>query len=101
MCFDAGWAVALACYPPFVQSALDAYCTYHSPANAWGVFFKDSPRWLFWAWGTCILVLSTLYSWATVCFGLRFSNLTNRVSQCYACVEHFVCFHERGWCAVL
>jgi hypothetical protein len=25
-------------------------------------------------------VLSTLYSWATVSFGLRFSNLTNRVS---------------------
>lgn len=72
--------MALSCYPPFVYSALDAYCTYHSPENAWGVYYRDSPRWLFWLWGLSILVLSTIYSWATVVFGMRFSNLTNRVS---------------------
>lgn len=79
--FAAGWAVALSCYPPFVQSMLDAYCTYHSPQNAWGLYFKQSPRWLFWSWGISILVLSTIYCWATVMFGVRFSNLTNRVSS--------------------
>jgi hypothetical protein len=78
--------VALACYPPFVQSVLDAYCTYHSPDNAWGVYFKHSPRWLFWAWGTSILVLSSIYSWATIAFGMRFSNLTNRVRSCLSSV---------------
>lgn len=77
-----GWAVALACYPPFVYSALDAYCTYNSPDNAWGVYFAAAPRWLFVAWGLAILGLSGVYCWATVIFGLRFSNLTNRVRAC-------------------
>lgn len=81
VCVCTGWAVALACYPPFVHSALDAYCTYHSPKNAWGVYFKHSPRWLFWCWGTGILALSTVYTWATIVFGMRFSNLTNRVRE--------------------
>lgn len=64
-----------------MHSALDAYCTYHSPKNAWGIYFKHSPRWLFWCWGTAILALSTVYSWATIVFGMRFSNLTNRVRE--------------------
>lgn len=78
-CYITGWAAALSCYPPFVYSVLDAYCTYNSPQNAWGFYLKDAPRWLFWMWGSTILILSTIYSWATVAFGMRFSNLTNRV----------------------
>lgn len=75
-----------------MYSALDAYCTYHSSHNAWGVYFKHSARWIFWLWGSCILALSCIYSWATVAFGMRFSNLTNRVSDSWWGVGWTVCW---------
>ena len=31
-----------------------------------------------WVWGTVLVVLTAIYAWATVAFGLRFSNLTYR-----------------------
>lgn len=64
-----------------MYSVLDAYCTYNSPKNAWGVLYAHSPRWFSCLWGLTILLLSGIYCWATIIFGLRFSNLTNRVSS--------------------
>jgi len=31
-----------------------------------------------WIWGGLLVVLTGIYAWATVAFGLRFSNLTHR-----------------------
>jgi protein-S-isoprenylcysteine O-methyltransferase Ste14 len=33
---------------------------------------------LLWAWGGLLVVLTGIYAWATVAFGIRFSNLTYR-----------------------
>jgi len=68
-----GWAVALSCYPPF-NSVLGTYMP-----------FKDAPQLHGWASPTVdlwvrggMVFLFTIYAAATVAFGPRFSNLTNR-----------------------
>jgi protein-S-isoprenylcysteine O-methyltransferase Ste14 len=33
---------------------------------------------LLWIWGTAQVLLTAIYAWATIAFGLRFSNLTYR-----------------------
>ena len=71
-----GWWVALLCYEPFSRSVFPAYFAYGS-GPAWGHWFADQP--LGYAlWGSLILALTAVYTWATVSFGLRFSNLTHR-----------------------
>lgn len=85
-----GWAVCLVCYEPFVTGTLRAYFSYDGDKLYWGdVFSPFAP--LYVAWGTAILVLIGIYLWATVAFGLRFSNLTNRgiiTSGPYRWVKH-------------
>lgn len=79
-----GWAVALACYPPF-NNVLGTYLPLetgpqHIQSPDWHLVFKAVTVFLF-----CI------YSSATVAFGFKFSNLTNRgiVSRGpYAYVRH-------------
>ncbi len=72
-----GWVVALACYVPFWQSMLYAHF----------FAYDNGPNWTRWlqghdvllvAWGVSILSLMAIYSLATVCLGIRFSNLTYR-----------------------
>ncbi|MEM1159016.1 MAG: hypothetical protein AAGH72_12265 [Verrucomicrobiota bacterium] len=71
-----GWLVTLICYPPFLSLMGQSY--YHFKAEQdWQVFLIDYPL-LYVAWGTTILFSLFFYVWATVCFGCRFSNLTNR-----------------------
>jgi protein-S-isoprenylcysteine O-methyltransferase Ste14 len=71
-----GWYVALQCYQPF-WGALSANYFAYSGAYTW-------ERWqwgyhdLYVLWGILILILLSIYSWASISFGLRFSNLTNR-----------------------
>lgn len=66
-----GWAIALSCYPPF-NNVLGTYMP-----------FKDAPAAHFgpvadlWIRGGMVF-LFTIYAAATVAFGPRFSNLTNR-----------------------
>lgn len=84
-----GWAAALACYPPFNRT-LDAYLPYGGGGHPWMDLAAGRP-WLWASWGAAILVLVWIYVWATVAFGLRFSNLTNRGILChgpYAWVRH-------------
>lgn len=71
-----GWVVALVCYPPFWFGVSDAYFAY-DPDWQWGAWLWDSPV-LYTIWGCLILLAVGVYVWATVAFGLRFSNLTNR-----------------------
>jgi protein-S-isoprenylcysteine O-methyltransferase Ste14 len=72
-----GWLICLVCYQPFVNGSLNAYFNYNKDDLYWGAVFARWPA-LYVAWGTAILVLVGIYVLATVAFGLRFSNLTNR-----------------------
>lgn len=70
-----GWGVAIMCYPPFWDVFGREYMLFND-TRPWGEWFWDS--WVYPIWGGIILILVSVYSWATVSFGLRFSNLTNR-----------------------
>jgi protein-S-isoprenylcysteine O-methyltransferase Ste14 len=71
-----GWVVALVCYQPFYSMVGDQYLAY-SEGRSWSFWLAAFPV-VGWIWGAVTLVLVFIYAWATVVFGLRFSNLTNR-----------------------
>ncbi len=71
-----GWLVAVMCYPPFWTALHEKYFTYGGAVN-WQGYFAGLPA-LQVLWGTAILFLLSIYVWATVIFGCRFSNLTHR-----------------------
>lgn len=78
--FVAGWLAALLCYPPFVWGIIGAngqILSYETGTPGWAHWFAGSPA-LLWGWGALLLVLTGIYAWATVVFGVRFSNLTYR-----------------------
>lgn len=77
--FLAGWIAALLCYPPFVYGVMDAggLLAYEVNAPGWRHWLADSPL-LLSLWGGWLVMLTGIYAWATVVFGLRFSNLTYR-----------------------
>ena len=70
-----GWMVALACYPPFNQIT-DTYLPY---SRSLGIpWFEHPGAWLDILCKLGVLILMGIYAWATMAFGCRFSNLTNR-----------------------
>jgi len=71
-----GWASAIVCYPPLNVVVLQQWLSYNDGID-WSAWLADWPL-LSFAWGIAILLSVTLYVSATVSFGLRFSNLTNR-----------------------
>ena len=71
-----GWFVALQCYQPFWNALSGHYFSYSS-GYEWHMWLDESPI-IFTIWGTIILALVAVYSWASLYFGIRFSNLTNR-----------------------
>jgi hypothetical protein len=71
-----GWAVALVCYEPFWGFAEPHYFNYYGTIR-WDTWLNDLP-WLRVPWGLAILGLMGVYTWATLAFGFRFSNLTHR-----------------------
>jgi protein-S-isoprenylcysteine O-methyltransferase Ste14 len=73
----AGWAAALICYPPFILMEAGGPLDYHPGTADWAHWFAGHP-WLLGATGAVLVVLTGVYAWATVAFGPRFSNLTNR-----------------------
>lgn len=85
-----GWFVALICYPPF-NVFFEGSCLQMAYTSSW-------PKEMFAAYpvisivaSALIVVLMAVYSWSTVMFGLRFSNLTNRGIICsgpYKFVRH-------------
>ncbi|GAB5347836.1 methyltransferase family protein [Alteriqipengyuania sp. 357] len=77
--FLAGWLAALLCYPPINHGLLSAggLLDYQANAPGWRYWLADSPM-LLAIWGGWLVVLTGTYAWATVVFGLRFSNLTYR-----------------------
>jgi hypothetical protein len=72
-----GWVVALACYPPFALMGAGGPLDYRAGAPEWTHWVAGAPA-LAALWGGAIVALTFVYAWATVVFGLRFSNLTHR-----------------------
>lgn len=75
--YMAGWVAALICYPPFILMGKGGPLDYHRDTASWDMWFAGNGA-LLWIWGGILLALTVIYAWATVAFGLRFSNLTHR-----------------------
>lgn len=73
----AGWVAALMCYPPFILMGDDGPLNYHINTADWSYWFEGQPA-ILWVWGGILVILTGIYAWATVAFGIRFSNLTHR-----------------------
>lgn len=72
-----GWVCALACYSPFWTGLIyQQYFPYNTNSN-FETVLADSP-YLLIACAASILILTAIYSFATVAMGYRFSNLTYR-----------------------
>ena len=71
------WVAALMCYPPFILMGGGAVIDYHQGTQDWSAWLAGHTA-LLWVWGGCLVALTAIYAWATVAFGLRFSNLTYR-----------------------
>jgi protein-S-isoprenylcysteine O-methyltransferase Ste14 len=72
-----GWTAALICYQPFWKMFGDLYLGYWSDGD-WQSKLSPHHSTLLIACGVGILVFETIFVWATISFGLRFSNLTHR-----------------------
>ena len=75
--FAAAWMAALMCYPPIILMSDGGPMDYHPGTQEWDVWFQYHPVLLVLI-GTVLVALTAIYAWATMAFGLRFSNLTNR-----------------------
>ena len=70
-----GWAICMMCYPPFLSVFINQYLAMNSQ-NAIQIL-TDKPV-LQAVWGCVALILLTVYAWASIAFGCRFSNITHR-----------------------
>ncbi|RDC60399.1 hypothetical protein HME9302_01606 [Alteripontixanthobacter maritimus] len=82
----AGWVAALMCYPPFVFAFMGGegslagglgVIAYEVNTPGWGYWLGGSAT-LLWIWCAWLAILTAIYAWATLAFGIRFSNLTYR-----------------------
>lgn len=74
--YTSAWVFALICYPPFLLMGTDGPLDYRGEFS-WVGWFAGNDAVLA-LWGAGLVMLSAFYAWATVIFGLRFSNLTHR-----------------------
>ena len=72
----AGWLVAIACYDPFWPGLFDSFFRY-TQERSWGLWLEAYPV-LYTLWAAAILIVLSIYGWAALSFGIRFSNLTHR-----------------------
>jgi protein-S-isoprenylcysteine O-methyltransferase Ste14 len=75
--YMAGWTAALICYPPFIMMDDGRPFDYRPGTADWTHWMQGHPT-LLGITGAVLVVLTGIYAWSTVAFGLRFSNLTNR-----------------------
>ncbi len=105
--FLAGWLAALVCYPPFVWGIIgngDVLSYEHNVSN-WSHWIGDSQA-LLWIWAGWLVFLTACYAWATVAFGIRFSNLTYRgvlTNGPYRFTRHpaYLSKNLFWWCSVM
>ena len=104
--FLAGWLAALLCYPPFATGFMTGgILAYEVDTPGWTNLLAGSPV-LLGIWGAWLVLLTAIYAWATVAFGLRFSNLTYRgviTNGPYRWTRHpaYVSKNLFWWCATL
>lgn len=94
-----GWLICLMCYQPFLSVYMRFYLSYGS--NDWYVALAGHPT-LQVVWGTTALVLLAGYTWASINFGCRFSNITHRgvlTKGMYRFTKHpaYVCKNTYWW----
>jgi protein-S-isoprenylcysteine O-methyltransferase Ste14 len=85
-----GWLVCLACYPPLWPVIYESYLAYGDDSY-WQDWLSGTPDAVQWIWGGAIVFFTGVYLWATISFGVRFSNLTNRgiiTNGPYALLKH-------------
>ncbi|GAA4644206.1 isoprenylcysteine carboxylmethyltransferase family protein [Pontixanthobacter gangjinensis] len=81
--FLAGWVAALMCYPPVAYGIINningqlGMLVYEVNTPGWTHWFADNNLMLY-LWAFWLIILTGIYAWATVAFGIRFSNLTYR-----------------------
>jgi protein-S-isoprenylcysteine O-methyltransferase Ste14 len=75
--YAAGWMAALICYPPFIMMNNGGPLDYHMGTAEWTYWFDGMPL-VMALIGIVLVALTAIYAWATVAFGMRFSNLTHR-----------------------
>ena len=75
--YASGWIAALMCYPPFIMMGDAGPLNYHVNAAEWDYWLKDYQI-LLYSNAAIMVFLTGVYAWATIAFGLRFSNLTDR-----------------------
>ena len=70
---------ALVCYPPFVFGIIsnDGVIGYEYNTADWAYWMQGHTT-VMWIWAGWLGFLTAFYAWATVAFGMRFSNLTYR-----------------------
>ncbi|WP_374524727.1 isoprenylcysteine carboxylmethyltransferase family protein [Sphingopyxis sp.] len=71
-----GWVAALACYPPFILMS-GGPLDYEVNSADWGYWLAGHDT-LMTVWAVVLAALVGVYAWATMAFGIRFSNLTHR-----------------------
>ncbi len=105
--FLGGWLAALICYPPFVWGIIGngQVLSYEHNVEGWGFWFDGSPT-LLWVWAAWLVFLTAVYAWATVAFGIRFSNLTYRgvlTNGPYRYTRHpaYLSKNLFWWCSVM
>jgi protein-S-isoprenylcysteine O-methyltransferase Ste14 len=74
--FLAGWLVTLVCYEPF-NHVIGGQVLRYNTGLYWYDWFGEVPL-LAVPWAVAILASFATWVWATACFGVRWSNLTNR-----------------------
>lgn len=81
--FLAGWVAALICYPPMVFAFMGSIngqlgmIAYEVNTPGWAHWFAGNNLMLY-LWAFLLMFLTGVYAWATMAFGIRFSNLTYR-----------------------
>jgi len=75
--YTAGWVAALICYPPFQMMDGGRPLDYR-PGGAEWTYWLDGQMLAMTVVAFLLVFLHIIYAWATVAFGIRFSNLTHR-----------------------
>ncbi len=84
---------------------LGSILQYEVNTAGWGYWFADYPA-LLWLWAGWLVFLTAIYAWATMAFGIRFSNLTYRgvlTNGPYRFTRHpaYVAKNLFWWCSTL